>query len=430
MGLEKYVAKRDFRKTPEPQPPGRSRRPRRARRAAGRSFVVQKHAATPAPLRLPPRARRRAEELGGAEGPLARSGRQAPGGGGGGSPARVRRLRRGHPQGAVRRRRGAALGPRHLGARGGRRARRLRTRQAGVPARRREAARPLAPGPHAAAAAVRRQGGAKAARRASGCCASSPTRRRGRRRARAVTERAAGERRDRPHDRGDRRAPASGVVAQPPRRPQAGAGSRPPLPGAQRAALPRVRRAAARDAGGRGARRATGWLHEIKLDGYRILCRLRGRRGAGSLTRNAATTGPTASARSPRRRRFLPADTALLDGEVVWLRPRTADRASRRCRTRSATGASERARLLRLRPAPPRRLRPRARAARGAQGGARGAAGRRARRERRAALQRPRARAAARTFFAQACRLGARGHRLQARRRPLPPRPRRATGSR
>jgi bifunctional non-homologous end joining protein LigD len=60
-----------------------------------------------------------------------------------------------------------------------------------------------------------------------------------------------------------------------------------------------------------------GWVHEIKLDGYRALCRLEKGR-ARLLTRRendwTDTFGRIASAAA-----FLPAQTALLDGEVVWL---------------------------------------------------------------------------------------------------------------
>ena len=113
----------------------RSRASRRAatRRPARSTFVIQKHAATPPALRLPPRARRHAEELGGAEGAEPRPGRQAHGGARRGPSDRLRRLRGNDPEGPVRRRRGDRLGQRHLGA-GRRPARRLPRRQAQVPA--------------------------------------------------------------------------------------------------------------------------------------------------------------------------------------------------------------------------------------------------------------------------------------------------------
>ena len=69
-----------------------------------------------APLGLPPRARGHPAELGGAEGPVVRPGRQADGRRGGGSPDRVRGLRGDDPRRELRRRRGHRLGPRHLAA--------------------------------------------------------------------------------------------------------------------------------------------------------------------------------------------------------------------------------------------------------------------------------------------------------------------------
>ena len=75
------------------------------------------------PLRPAARARRRAEELGGAEGAVARPGRQAAGGRDRGPSARVHRLRGRDPRGRVRRRADDRLGHRRLGA-DGRRGRR------------------------------------------------------------------------------------------------------------------------------------------------------------------------------------------------------------------------------------------------------------------------------------------------------------------
>ena len=112
--LAAYSAKRDFTKTAEPaaRPPGAAQQLRRAeaRRA-------------PPALRLPPRARRRAEELGGHQGPEPRSRREAAGRPCRGPPARLRRLRGHDPEGPVRRRHGHALGPRHAGSRRATRAR-------------------------------------------------------------------------------------------------------------------------------------------------------------------------------------------------------------------------------------------------------------------------------------------------------------------
>ena len=63
--------------------------------------------------------------------------------------------------------------------------------------------------------------------------------------------------------------------------------------------------------------RGEGWLHEIKLDGYRALCRLEGGRARLVTRRERDWTdrfGRIASAAA-----FLAAKKALIDGEVVWL---------------------------------------------------------------------------------------------------------------
>ena len=102
MPLEKYREKRSADTTPEPFGRGGENRPH--------LFVVQKHAATPAPLGFPPGVGRRPEVLGGSAGPLRRPRRQAPGGRGRGPPRRVRRLRGRDPGRQLRRRRGHRLG--------------------------------------------------------------------------------------------------------------------------------------------------------------------------------------------------------------------------------------------------------------------------------------------------------------------------------
>jgi bifunctional non-homologous end joining protein LigD len=88
------------------------------------------------------------------------------------------------------------------------------------------------------------------------------------------------------------------------------------LPGARRAALPRrvqPQLATLVDAPPDGA----GWLHEIKLDGYRLLCALQ--RGAARLySRNGLDWTDRFPALAAALRE-LPASSALLDGEVVVL---------------------------------------------------------------------------------------------------------------
>lgn len=67
-----------------------------------------------APLRLPARGRRRAQVVGGAEGPVDRPARQAARHPGRGPSAGLRRVRGRDSAGRVRRRLGDRLGPRHL----------------------------------------------------------------------------------------------------------------------------------------------------------------------------------------------------------------------------------------------------------------------------------------------------------------------------
>ena len=84
--LAPYFEKRDFTITSEPQ----RRQAERRQGAVVRDPEARRH---PPALRLPPRARRHAEELGGAQGPEPRPGRQADGGARRGPPDRLRRLR-------------------------------------------------------------------------------------------------------------------------------------------------------------------------------------------------------------------------------------------------------------------------------------------------------------------------------------------------
>ena len=112
--LQKYAAKRKFTRTPEPAPTSRSRAPRAAavRRAEARR-------ATPA-LRLPARARRRAEVLGGAEGPVARPGDKRLAVEVEDHPVRLRVVRGRHPGEGVRRGQRHRLGLRRVFAGRGR----------------------------------------------------------------------------------------------------------------------------------------------------------------------------------------------------------------------------------------------------------------------------------------------------------------------
>ena len=110
--LSAYQSKRDFTRT--------ERAARGGRGAAVQAPALRHPEARrdPAALRSAPRARRRVQVLGGDPGPVARPARQAARRRGRGPSARLRRFRRDHPEGPVRRRHRAALGPRLLGAGG------------------------------------------------------------------------------------------------------------------------------------------------------------------------------------------------------------------------------------------------------------------------------------------------------------------------
>jgi hypothetical protein len=115
--LEEYRKKRRFGRTAEP-------RPKRKASRAGNLFVVQKHRAAQLHYDFRLEVDQVLKVVVRAEGPLARSVRQAVRDRGRGSSTGLCRLRRRHPRGRVRRRHGDGLGPRHLRARGHRRRRR------------------------------------------------------------------------------------------------------------------------------------------------------------------------------------------------------------------------------------------------------------------------------------------------------------------
>ena len=114
------------------------------------------------------------------------------------------------------------------------------------------------------------------------------------------------------------------------------------------------------------------WLHEIKFDGYRMICFLE-QGQARLISRNEHDwTGrfPSVAAACEQlagEPNVLPHKQAILDGEVVVLRPDgTTDFQALQNALKGGRGA--RPDLLRVRPAPLRRLRPDAHAIAGAQG--------------------------------------------------------------
>ena len=164
MPLEEYRRKRDFADDAR----AGAGRPRRAQRPLHRPAAPRHRA----PLRLPPRDRRRPRQLGGAEGADPRPGRAAAGDAHRGPPHRVPRLRGRHPAKRVRRRRRDRLGLGHVRA-GGRDpdpATALRSGRDQVRAARRAAARPLhaSSGPSGRARPRRRTA-------SSGCSSTSAT---------------------------------------------------------------------------------------------------------------------------------------------------------------------------------------------------------------------------------------------------------------
>ncbi len=105
-------------------------------------------------------------------------------------------------------------------------------------------------------------------------------------------------------------APRPPPVAKAPARLRPGA-----LPGARRAELPE--RIAPQLASAAAAPDGDGWLHEIKLDGYRTLARIEG--GAARLITRAGLDWTHRYGDLPAALAALPCRTALVDGEIVAL---------------------------------------------------------------------------------------------------------------
>ena len=422
MGLEEYRDKRDFGRTASL--PGWSIRSARrapatmpARRAP---IVIHKHAASRLhyDLRL---------ELDGVlkswaipERAQSRPARPPPGGARRGPPSRVRRLRGRHPQGRVRRRHGDDLGPGHVGAVGqAQSARGLREGRPQVHPARREAARLVRAGAHGPSLGGER-------RRKQGELAADQAQGRGRRvRARAT----------RPCSSSPRAPPPVAPWRRSPRKAACGTrdgSGRRSGPACRARAWRRFRdadRAAAGDAG-EAAARGEQWLHEIKFDGYRMLCSVAGgearlftRRGL-DWTERFAQRGARGGASCPRAKR----------GSTARWSPCSKRGASSFSALQQALSAGRDEQIVYyvfdllfldgydLRPG----------AAGGAQVGAGGpAAGRRRPRRRpRRALQRALARRRERSLE-QACESRARGRGQQARRSAAygePPRARLAEG--
>ena len=345
-----------------------------SRRGAPRRRVFLLHPearGVAAPLRLPAGARRRPAELGRTEGPLLRSARQTARDARRGPPGRVRLVRRRDPGGRVRGRGGRAVGPGDLDARR-RSGARAQERRAQVRAPRREA---------------RGQVGARQdqGRRPQGV---APGQGQGRARPRGGgaghRERAAGERpeRARPRRGGGRARPSLALEGGPPgrrggsgwaRRRRRGRAPAPRRPHGRRAraAPPQPAAGARDDRGGSTRRRRVAPRDQAR----RLSHRGPDRRGGGAahlaqcegldegVPPGRARRGPPAGRnRSPRRRgrRVAAERSDELPGAPAPRRSRAA------------------ARLLRIRPAAPRRLGPQGREAGRAQAGAAAPAGVRA----------------------------------------------------
>ncbi len=309
-----------------------------ARQRAARPVAVRRPEARGAPpaLRLPPRARRRAQVVGGPEGPVAAARRQAPRGRSRGSSVRLRLVRRRDPRERVRRRQRHRLGLRRvLAGRGA----------ASIPS-------------------------AIASRRRSGCATSSPT---------ASSASSCAARSSRARSRWCARPPTSNGCFSSTRIASSRgndvlARNRSVLSGrtlddldaagaavkrldadrarADRADRDRCRRNSSpcspRSARSRAPIRQ--WLYEPKLDGYRVIAFVGSRRRAAAVaSRHRPDRGVSRDRRRPRRRRR--STRMILDGEIVALdadgRPsfnalqnRAQLKTRRRSPTRSATRPS------------------------------------------------------------------------------------------
>ena len=320
-----------------------SRRAAAPKRRKALSFVIQKHWATPAALRLPARARRRAAELGGAEGPELRPGRQAHGDPRRGPSVSLRRLRGHDPAEAVRRRHASSSGTAAPGSRSATRAR----------------AWPRASWSSACTARSSPACGSwcaspsPATRRTRGCCSRSGTSGRGR----SPTTTSSAALPDsvvaKPLGPVEEREPRGRGAA---RRAARGAATSADLARRGQGRAAGEARAAARDAG-RPRAGAGDWIYEIKFDGYRADGAHRERQGAPRHARRPRLDGEDAR-RSPPRVEALGIDSRLArrrDRRARRRRRARLQRAAERHRLRARTRAH---RLLPLRRAVLRRPRP------------------------------------------------------------------------